>query len=162
SRSPFARSAPTCARPLLWAGTARGADLSGTDGCRMPRRRAREGHARRSPSARPLLRQTRAHRANLAALCRTLRPARTPCSSNRVHSFDVLHLNGCSTMPLPNEERRQLLASLERSDPDVADAVLPGRRRRRVARGERAHGPRGLGGQTTRESVRARCALVEL
>ena len=76
--------------------------------------------------------------------------------------FDLLYLDGHSTMALSYEERRGLLERLELEGPAWRTPVLPPRRGERPARGHQAARHRGRGGEEARLPVsagRARLAL---
>ncbi len=73
--------------------------------------------------------------------------------------FDLLYLDGHSTMPLPYTERRALLEELDLNGA-LAARRLPRRRRRGDARGQRRAGPRGRRRQAARQPLRARAAAA--
>ena len=65
-------------------------------------------------------------------------------------AFDLLWLEGHSTLALPYRDRRRLLAEPRARGPELAHARAPRGRRRGPARGQRGAGPRGHRGQAAR------------
>ena len=73
--------------------------------------------------------------------------------------FDLLWLDGHSLMELTYDERRERLAELELSGPDLAGARAPRRQRCRAAGGLQGAGPGRPGGQAPRLPLRPRPPL---
>ena len=76
--------------------------------------------------------------------------------------FDLLWLDGHSTLSLTYEDRRRLLESLELEGPALAHARLPRRRRGGAAGGQQGAGHRGDRGQAPRLPLRARPPRIGL